>query len=57
MSNIALNIAATGVQADQTAMDTIAQNLSNTNTPGYVAETANLVANPGGDKYGVGDWK
>lgn len=54
MSNIALNIAATGVQADQTAMDTIAQNLSNTNTPGYVAETANLATNPAGDRSGVG---
>ena len=55
MSNIALNIAVTGVQADQTAMDTISQNLSNANTPGYVAETANLMANPGGDPLGVGD--
>ena len=54
MSNIALNIAASGVQADQTAMDTIAQNLSNTNTPGYVSETANLATNPGGKPVGVG---
>lgn len=50
-----LNIAASGIDAAQTAMDTIAQNLSNANTPGYVAETANLVANPGGDLLGVGD--
>ncbi len=55
MSNVSFNIAATGIDAAQTAMDTIAQNLSNANTPGYVAQTANLVTNPGGDPLGVGD--
>lgn len=55
MPNISLNIASTALDAAQTAMDTISQNLSNTNTPGYVAETANLVTNPGGDRLGVGD--
>ncbi|HET9076915.1 MAG TPA: flagellar hook-associated protein FlgK [Acidimicrobiales bacterium] len=55
MPNIGLNIAASGVDAAQTAMDTIAQNLSNANSPGYVAETANLTTNPGGDVLGVGD--
>ena len=55
MPNVSLNIAATGLDAAQTAMDTIAQNLSNANTPGYVTETANLVNNPGGDPLGVGD--
>lgn len=55
MSNISLNIAATGLTAAQTAMDTIAENLSNANTPGYVSQTANLVTNPGGDLLGVGD--
>lgn len=55
MSNVSFNIAASGIDAAQTAMDTIAQNLSNANTPGYVAETAQLVTNPGGDLLGVGD--
>ena len=55
MSNVSFNIAASGISAAQTAMDTIAQNLSNANTPGYVAETAQLVTNPGGDPLGVGD--
>ena len=55
MPNVSLNIAATGLDAAQTAMDTISQNLSNANTPGYVTETANLVNNPGGDALGVGD--
>lgn len=55
MSNVSFNIAATGIDAAQTAMDTIAQNLSNANTPGYVAQTADLVTNPGGDPLGVGD--
>jgi flagellar hook-associated protein 1 FlgK len=55
MSDISLNIAATGIDAAQTAMDTIAQNLSNTQTPGYLEETANVVTNPGGDRLGVGD--
>lgn len=55
MPDISLSIASTGLDAAQTAMDTISQNLSNANTPGYVTETANLVANPGGDPLGVGD--
>lgn len=54
MSNIALEIAASGVNAAQTAMDTVAQNLSNTNTPGYVSETANLSALSSGEQSGVG---
>ncbi len=54
MSNIGLDIAASGVNAAQTAMDTIAQNLSNTNTPGYVSETANLTALSSGEQSGVG---
>ncbi len=54
MSNIGLEIAASGVNAAQTAMDTIAQNLSNTNTPGYVSETANLTALSSGEQSGVG---
>jgi flagellar hook-associated protein 1 FlgK len=54
VSNIALNIAVTGIDASQAAMDTIAENLSNANTPGYVDETADLIANPGEDFLGVG---
>lgn len=55
MSDISLNVAASGLDAAQTAMSTVAQNLANANTPGYVSETANLVTNPGGDALGVGD--
>ncbi len=36
----------TGLLAFQTALDTISNNISNVNTPGYSVETANLVANP-----------
>ena len=46
MSNVSLNIASSGIDAAQTAMDTIAQNLSNANTPGYVTETAEMAAFP-----------
>lgn len=54
MGSLGLTIAASGLDAAQTAMDTIAQNLSNTNTPGYIAETANLSAISAGDPLGVG---
>lgn len=54
MSDLGLSIAASGVNADQTALDTIAQNLANADTPGYVTETANLTAMPSGDTLGVG---
>ena len=36
----------TGLLAFQTALDTISNNISNVNTPGYSEETANLVTNP-----------
>jgi flagellar hook-associated protein 1 len=36
----------TGLLAFQTALDTISNNISNVNTPGYSVETANLVTNP-----------
>src|SRR5579863_8680769 len=36
----------TGLLAFQTALDTISNNISNVNTPGYSQETANLVTNP-----------
>jgi flagellar hook-associated protein 1 FlgK len=35
-----------GLLAFQKALDTISNNISNVNTPGYSAETANLVTNP-----------
>src|SRR5580692_5554754 len=55
MGDLALSIAASGLDAQQTAMDTISENLTNANTPGYVSETTQLTANPGGDLLGVGD--
>ncbi|HXQ74904.1 MAG TPA: flagellar hook-associated protein FlgK [Acidimicrobiales bacterium] len=55
MGDLALGIAASGLDAQQTAMDTISENLTNANTPGYVAESAQLSTNPGGDLLGVGD--
>ncbi|HVC71224.1 MAG TPA: flagellar hook-associated protein FlgK [Acidimicrobiales bacterium] len=55
MGDLALNIAASGLNAQQTAMDTISENLTNANTPGYISEAAQLTANPGGDLLGVGD--
>jgi flagellar hook-associated protein 1 len=36
----------TGLLAFQTALDTISNNISNVNTPGYSEETTNLVTNP-----------
>ena len=51
---IGLFIAGTGLDAMQTAMDTVAQNLSNASTPGYVSESAALVANPDTNALGVG---
>jgi len=55
MGDLALNIAASGLDAQQTAMDTISQNLTNANTPGYVSESVQLAPNAGGDLLGVGD--
>ncbi|HXW33959.1 MAG TPA: flagellar hook-associated protein FlgK [Acidimicrobiales bacterium] len=55
MGDIGLNIAVSGLLAQQAAMDVIAENLANTNTPGYVSETADLVTTPGSDPLGIGD--
>lgn len=55
MSNVSLSIATSGIDVAQTAMDTIAQNLSNANTPGYVTETADLVADNGGGVLQAGN--
>ncbi len=54
MTNVGLSIAASGVNAAQTAMDTIAENLANANTPGYVDQTANLVTSAMSNLLGVG---
>jgi flagellar hook-associated protein 1 len=55
MGDLALGIAASGLDAQQAAMDTISENLTNASTPGYVAESAQLTTDPGGDLLGVGD--
>ncbi len=55
MGDLALSIAASGLNAQQTAMDTISENLTNANTPGYISEKVDLTANAGGDLLGVGD--
>src|SRR5579863_8025163 len=41
-----LSTGVTGLLAFQTALDTISNNVSNVNTPGYSEETANLATNP-----------
>src|SRR5580658_882555 len=41
-----LSTGVTGLLAFQTALDTVSNNISNVDTPGYSEETANLVTNP-----------
>src|ERR1700733_1313806 len=41
-----LSTGVTGLLAFQTALDTISNNVSNVNTPGYSEETTNLATNP-----------
>lgn len=55
MGNLALDIASSGLASQQVALQTVAENLANANTPGYVVETANIVTNPATDALGVGD--
>jgi len=55
MTDLALSIAASGLDAQQTSMDTISQNLANASTPGYVAESAVLTTNPSSTAVGAGD--
>ncbi len=55
MGDLALSIAASGLDAQQAAMDTISENLTNASTPGYVAESAQLTTSAGGNVLGVGD--
>ena len=50
----ALGIGASSVNADMTAIDALAQNIANAQTPGYLSESANLSALPGGSQLGVG---
>ena len=54
MSNISLQIAGTALAAQQAGMDTVAQNLANANTTGYVAERPVLTTNPPANMLGVG---
>ena len=50
-----LTVAASSIAAETTAIDTIAQNIANAQTPGYVAETPVLSAVPGPGGTGAGD--
>ncbi len=54
MSDNGFAIAASGLEADRAAMDTIANNLSNVNTPGYASESPVLTTTAAGDVLGVG---
>lgn len=54
MSNTGLNIAASGLLAQQTAMNVIAENLANATTPAYMRERANLATMPGAAAPGGG---
>lgn len=54
MSNLSIEIAATGLNAQQAGMDAVSQNLANASTPGYVAETAVLTPNPSATMLGAG---
>ncbi len=54
MTDSGFAIAASGLEADNAAMDTIANNLSNVNTPGYAAESPLLTTTPAGDALGIG---
>lgn len=42
MSGGSLSIALSGLNAAQTGLDTVSENIANANTPGYLAETASL---------------
>jgi flagellar hook-associated protein FlgK len=46
MSNISLNLGLKALIASQTNLDTIGNNVSNANTPGYSRQTVDVVASP-----------
>ena len=54
MTDAGFAIAASGLEADRVAMDTIADNLSNVNTAGYAAESPLLTTTTSGDPLGIG---
>jgi len=55
MSDLTLNIAASGIEADQAELDTAANNLSNVSTPGYAEEVVNLSNMTPSTTSGVGE--
>ena len=44
MSGSGMGIALSGLDASQVGLDVVSQNISNANTPGYIAETANFTS-------------
>jgi flagellar hook-associated protein 1 FlgK len=54
MSDIGLSIAGSGLAADAAEIDTISNNLSNIDTPGYAAEQVNLSPEAANGPYGAG---
>jgi flagellar hook-associated protein 1 FlgK len=54
VSDLGLDIAASGLDAQQALLDTAAQNLSNISTPGYARERVNLTTMPTEADTGVG---
>jgi flagellar hook-associated protein 1 len=51
----AMSIAASSLNAERVAMTATSENVANAQTPGYVDETAQISALPGGDSLGIGD--
>jgi flagellar hook-associated protein 1 FlgK len=54
MSDMGLSIAGSGLAADAAEIDTISNNLSNIDTPGYAAEQVNLSPDAANGAYGAG---
>lgn len=54
MSDLGLYIGASGLNAAQQSMNTVAENLANADTPGYVQETTNVSASTVSGTLGVG---